>query len=80
MGVCKGRVGLPQFWDHPSNLETTKGMDTSAIAAAIIYIFISPSHASVCKLGSPRNKITISPINNLFIPVSVIPAVSMVLS
>ena len=49
----------------------TKGMETIAMAAATIYSFISPSHASVCRLGSPRKKITIRPIINLCMSISV---------
>ena len=59
------------FWDHPSIWETTEGIKTSAIAAETMYIFISPSHASACKLESPRKKIIIIPISHLYISVSV---------
>jgi hypothetical protein len=41
------------------------------MAAATKYVFISPSYASVCKLGSPKKKIAINTIINLCMSVSV---------
>ena len=69
--ACTGSVGLLPCRGHSSSREITKGMETSAIAAATIYSFISPGHASVCRPGAPRKKITISPIISLCMSFSV---------
>ena len=70
-GCMHGQCRAAAVPGHLSSLVVTKGMETSAMAAATIYIFISPSHVSVCKLGSPRKKTTISPIISLCMSFSV---------
>jgi hypothetical protein len=50
----EGTVSGPSRREHqPSSCSAIQGIETSAIAAATIYIFSSPSHARYCKPGSP---------------------------